>query len=958
MDNYYEARFENQVNAALKRVKAVLDTTRNPVLPGSVPHTYEDKYALAETAIKTALACQMNSLQSIGLDDEKLACLLEWCRAKRVVTLHFSVEESCTFDRTTERDQESATSHVVEAKSSFLGNSKVTSKTVTKITEHFWRYEAEWTIKAYAGGQSTAESKPLVLQSRKGSCELKTTGITKTSPRPPVTNHAGIELNFDFALRCFDSEGKIKFDIDRGAQDTHTPRRNKNTAEALTYFEDMYRWLRQVKSQIDRSFFRPDPSFRQKEAGLKSSEKFSPVHAMFSFENQEEGEAGVALSEADLHCFLAEYKTQIEQRQEVAATIFAGADDSTTLATTAEWSLVEAATSCSEVCQHASDALDAIEAMLYKQLQSAIGKEIGPADFTEYMTFHNRRLFNEQYRPKGFCFAVRRPDHHPEGTLAIEFGSGATKGSDAQQLTTLVSRSEAVAPMRFALNAATDVSFTGERLLHASVLHTFSGAAPAPLQLQARARQFSSYILVVGKIAAADVFEPTGAIIVKDKDDLKIPLMLETIPTPKEFRDAIESMSPEQQRFCKAFRGMQLASTLFGVLVIQIKPQLERLLNLPGDALTKEIRLTQDLMTLFIEHQIPSDLISYGGDSSASPGEKLAAVKEHVAAVNLLIEQEKEAELKEAELKKQKAAAEMEASWARQQQQQQIPSFGGGELCELSASQSLEKAASFSFGGGGRGGGGGKGGMQKKMSRSRGAAMGGATMQRSMAAPSMAAPQMMERSCAAPAPPGAPMAPPAPPPSAASATVSKGAKIAQPQQPAQQQKPSSGAGAGAVAVDTIDYTAIPGELDRQYEALDEDSALRPTTITTGPRWQLSSQAGLLSKPTTTSLHANEQAEKKAEAFDLLDALSRSGELQIEHASLHVVIAATHCFDKSLVDTVILGNTNPIEKVERSMLIVAGVIHRAETAAMIQDSQVSRIAEFAPKLLEGATIEIA
>ena len=40
----------------------------------------------------------------------------------------------------------------------------------------------------------------------------------------------------------------------------------------------------------------------------------------------------------------------------------------------------------------------------------------------------------------------------------------------------------------------------------------------------------------------------------------------------------------------------QLESTLFGVLVLHIKPQLELLLNLPPDALTKEVALTQDLM--------------------------------------------------------------------------------------------------------------------------------------------------------------------------------------------------------------------------------------------------------------------------------------------------------------------------------------------------------------------------
>lgn len=34
-------------------------------------------------------------------------------------------------------------------------------------------------------------------------------------------------------------------------------------------------------------------------------------------------------------------------------------------------------------------------------------------------------------------------------------------------------------------------------------------------------------------------------------------------------------------------------STLFGVCIIQIKPQMEKVLCLPPDSLTKEIKLTQ-----------------------------------------------------------------------------------------------------------------------------------------------------------------------------------------------------------------------------------------------------------------------------------------------------------------------------------------------------------------------------
>lgn len=65
---------------------------------------------------------------------------------------------------------------------------------------------------------------------------------------------------------------------------------------------------------------------------------------------------------------------------------------------------------------------------------------------------------------------------------------------------------------------------------------------------------------------------------------------------------------------------MQLSSTLFGLVVLQIRPQMERLLRLPRDSLAKEIQLTTDLMRLFNTHQIPSDLLTFRGALLLSDG--------------------------------------------------------------------------------------------------------------------------------------------------------------------------------------------------------------------------------------------------------------------------------------------------------------------------------------------------
>merc|ERR550539_1892811 len=103
---------------------------------------------------------------------------------------------------------------------------------------------------------------------------------------------------------------------------------------------------------------------------------------------------------------------------------------------------------------------------------------------------------------------------------------------------------------------------------------------------------------------------------------------------------------------------MQLESSVFGICVIPLKPQMENLLNLPEGALTKEIQLMQDLMSLFVEYQIPSDLLSFDGLEDTTGSHRVEAVKGHVSAVLEVIEGEKKKQLTEAKERAKMAHAE------------------------------------------------------------------------------------------------------------------------------------------------------------------------------------------------------------------------------------------------------------------------------------------------------------
>merc|ERR1719310_193634 len=157
----------------------------------------------------------------------------------------------------------------------------------------------------------------------------------------------------------------------------------------------------------------------------------------------------------------------------------------------------------------------------------------------------------------------------------------------------------------------------------------------------------------------------------------------------------------------------------------------------------------------------------------------------------------------------------------------------------------------------------------------------------------------------------------------------------------------------SITQEGVDFTLIPKQLDQSVERNGEAASLRSTTIKTGSNWTRNRQANLLSNPERQGLDADLIRKEKSKAFDLLDALSRSGSLAIEHSELHVVIAMTHCFEKDLMGTVICDNVNPIEKLEGSTLLLASAVHGLLARDLVRDAnELQRLRTTMPCIMEG------
>jgi hypothetical protein len=545
--------FESKVDEALRKIKLALSTLR-VLRPGDAVHTYDDKYLLANESTTAMIYTALIAIQEfLGLSRVHLDTMIRWVHEEHEeVSIQFMSTETLTYINETMKSVENPQS----IQKSSMGISSVI-KSYTKITEYNYVFTAAYKLIAVKGaGLSSEFELPLLSRSMKQSIVLGS-----KEPIFPEKDKFEFKINLSWLFRRLHSVGEgnvvAQFEVDRSQAKCFTPTENEDIITALQFAAEVTHFADAVRGYFLDHLFQVELSYSSgAKANMDAIYQYRPIFsAIVPLFQETEGIMGV-LSSASLlsyqqHEFQEKFATVMDLYKPPASDVIISASECT---------LEVGLHILICICSQFKDAMDSIDDLVRQHLAAAVGKVLQPEDFHKYMQFHNRRLLCEEYQPRPFSHSVRRSlTHSPEGSLLIEETAG---GKASQPILTMCRSESESAPMRMALSSSSTITFGGERHLHVYLAHSFSGAAPAQLTLVAQARQFSSFILVAGTLVSATEFDPKFAVILQNKDELKIPLLLEQVPTAGEFRKATHSLSPEQQRFATAYRRMQVLSSL------------------------------------------------------------------------------------------------------------------------------------------------------------------------------------------------------------------------------------------------------------------------------------------------------------------------------------------------------------------------------------------------------------
>ena len=893
----------------IKRVKAVLSEMRQPVeLTAQEPHTWGNKYEAVESMSAAAVAGVHNAFLALGLADDGLSAKLTELQGvasrlgatNRTVTLEYTTKSKTTLVDTVEKK---TGKRVVKSSGLIL---TTTTEVYDTVTEYVWERRTESALTLYAG--LPGEEVPHVDLSR-GHATFKLYTGTSEVPNKHIDPLRRKSVDIGWLFKRV--EAKFRYSIDRSKQTCRTPANNEETIRLREQFRRLLEWAQDVASLADSEVPQQGQwpvrmsAFTRRFTGDEVFVPVAPLLGRVGGFSVDDGGAGPSdtrrVPASDINVLLAEQLRTLQRVLSDGTAEVTELPEAMLRGRGLVWHL-------SVLCQQFDAGVSYVEGLVRQQLVSAIGREVTKDDFKTHMRQHQQAFFAEgDTAPAAFSHAVRRPGHAPEGTLLIE------ETDDDGRSTAIATQSRLVpdTALRLALSSSASLALSGPHRLHSFVDYTFGSTAGRAFTLRAEAREFASFALVLAKLGTAGQLAAEEVLVVQNKETLRIPLMLEALPTPKAFKRAISSLSPEQQRFAKAYRSLQLQGTLFVVAVVQLKPLMERVLNLPPNSLSKEIKLTHSLIELFVTHDISSEMLCYDADVDGEAGttrEKVAHVRQHAADITAFIDDVKAKALAE----KPEAKDQAKEGRARRHKMRTAMHAEGAEYTLLSVPPTAPS-------------------MMRPLDDDDGeGSMGAAKMVQRAAPPAESEEAEAEAHVK----------------QASQGKAEKAGGEAAPQEKdgAKQAVKRGGGGVGV-------FETFPARLEEAMSTHDLRDALRPTIITPGATWSRRSRKSLIDDFATRALGVEERRSEHVRALSLLDALTKGGALDAPYSEVHVVVPTTHHFERTLMATLAHDNVDPIEAIESSMIIIATTLYNTTAQSLVSTGAMAKRESSPPHLIK-------
>ena len=787
ISNFSASIFRDQIDSALISIKKSLDVNVVPKAAEDVPHSYDDKFKLAEFIGESGI----QSIASL-LELDKA---MKWASEDRkTVTLRFSSTSECSFIKS-EKVTITPDSETISEVSAMGFKLKFGGGKTTK-QEYQYNYSVNYKSYLFKGDDET-DCIPLTeTTTRCITCRYN----TETPPHLKLHNSPPTDIDITWLFEAMNK--KQTFVIDRLSKTTKTPRRNEEVENFIKLTTSLREWCSSVLVFFDEMLqYKHKGVLVKDEQIIETTERSSNLIFPVLYTSTDDDNITLPQPDDIVKRQLQDLKTHLS---DVESSYSVDPNQQSQLFSNNEAHHKTVLLFLSRLCVQLESCFDYLEGMIRTQLIKAIGHDVSPADFAEYMDYHCRVNFKEQYRPKLFSYPVQgRKKHDPEGVVEIE------------GLHTINSSGQIDVSSKFLLDAVTEIepneasqSTSNNVFLHSFCATRFSDSdVTNVLKLKARSRQFCSFVLLIGKLVGED-YIIDQALLIQNRDQVEFILHLEDFKSNSELT-ALESISPEQREFALAYRKMQLESSLFALSIIEVKPQLERVLNVPPEILSQEIKLTQQLMELIIKYNIPADLLSYPEDSqqATSEDEIINKVSGYVSTVQNMLRRCKDQAVKDA----------TESALANE-------NFAtGNEITTVKVPPVMSSTS---------------GGQIRTAS------------------------------------------------------------------------------------------SLPGILQETLERECEGVCVRPTGIIVGNCSQ-TSQKGLLGKPISSSLSNSDLMNKKYSTLRLLSYLTKHGVVPIQYSTMHVFMATTHRFDKTLMNVLVQDNINPITLVERSAQLIAAAIHNIQ-----------------------------